>query len=46
MLRGRWFKITALNAHGPTEEKSDNSKDNLCKELKQVLGHILLVGVS
>jgi len=27
VLRGRWFNIIVLNAHAPSEEKSDDSKD-------------------
>jgi hypothetical protein len=34
-LRGRWFNIF-LNMHGPSEEKSDESKDSFCEELEQV----------
>jgi hypothetical protein len=28
ILRGRWCDIIALNVHAPTEDKSDNTKDN------------------
>jgi len=27
VLRGRWCNIIVLNVHGPSEEKSDDSKD-------------------
>jgi hypothetical protein len=36
---GRWFNITALNAHAPSGEKSDDSKGSFCKELEQVFDH-------
>jgi endonuclease/exonuclease/phosphatase family metal-dependent hydrolase len=39
VLRGRWCNIIVLNAHAPTEEKSDDSKDSLCEELEQVFYH-------
>jgi len=26
VLRGRWYNIIVVNAHVPSEEKSDNSK--------------------
>ena len=38
-LRGRWCFIIVLNAHAPTEEKSDVSKDILYEELEQVFDH-------
>jgi hypothetical protein len=39
VLRGRWCNIIVLNAHAPTEEKSDDSKDSFDKELEQVFDH-------
>ena len=30
-LRGRWRNIIGLNAHAPTEEKSDDSKDSFMR---------------
>jgi exonuclease III len=32
MLRGRWCDIIVLNAHAPTEEKGDVSKDSFYEE--------------
>jgi hypothetical protein len=40
ILRSRWCNII-LNVHGPSEEKSDDSKDNLCEELEQVSNFFL-----
>jgi hypothetical protein len=37
VLRGRWCNIIVLNAHAPTEEKADNSKDSFYEELEGVL---------
>jgi hypothetical protein len=34
VLRGRWCNIIALNAHAPTEEKGDDSKDSFYEELE------------
>jgi hypothetical protein len=39
VLRGRWFNIIVLNAHSPTEEKGDDSKDSFYEELEQVFEH-------
>jgi hypothetical protein len=39
VLRGRWCNIIVLNAHAPTEEKSDDSMDSFYEELEQVLDH-------
>jgi hypothetical protein len=39
VLRGRWFNIIVLNAHAPTEEKSDDSKDSFYEQLEQVFDH-------
>ena len=33
VLRGCWCNIIVLNAHAPSEEKSDDSKDNCYEEL-------------
>jgi hypothetical protein len=35
ILRDRWFHITVLNAHAPTEDKVD-VKDSFYKELEDV----------
>jgi hypothetical protein len=40
-LRGGWCSIIFLNAHSPTEEKSDVSKDIFFEELEQVSDHFL-----
>jgi hypothetical protein len=39
VLRGRWCNIIVLNAHAPTEEKGDDSKDSFYEELKGVFDH-------
>ena len=39
VLKVRWFNIIVLNVHAPSEEKSDDSKDNFNKQLEQVFGH-------
>jgi exonuclease III len=36
VLRGCWFNIIVLNAHAPTEEKNDDSKNRFYEELEQV----------
>jgi hypothetical protein len=36
VLRGRWCNIIVLNAHTPTEEKRDDSKDSSYEELEGV----------
>jgi exonuclease III len=41
VLRGRWCNIVVLNAHAPTEEKGDNSKDCFYEELGEVFNHFL-----
>ena len=35
-LRGRWNNIIVLNAHAPSQEKSDESKDSFYEELERV----------
>jgi hypothetical protein len=32
--RGHWCNIIVLNAHAPTEEKGDDSKDSFYEELE------------
>ena len=32
VMRGRWCNIIVLNVHAPSEEKSDESKDNFYEE--------------
>ena len=39
VLRGRWNNIIVLNAHTPSQEKSDESKDSFYEELEQVFDH-------
>ena len=40
VLRGLWFNmIVSLNAHAPTEEKRDFSRDSFYEELQQVFCH-------
>ena len=39
VLRGRWCNIIVLNAHAPSEEKSDEEKDSFYEELEQVFDH-------
>jgi exonuclease III len=34
LLRGRWCNIIVLNAHTPTEEKGDDSKESFYEELE------------
>jgi hypothetical protein len=36
ILRGRWCHITVLNVHAPTEDKIDDVKDSIYKELKHM----------
>jgi hypothetical protein len=38
--RDRWWDIV-LNAHAPTEDKSDNTKDNFYEELERVFNPFL-----
>jgi hypothetical protein len=35
VMRGGWCNIVVLNMYGPSEEKSDDSKDSFHEELKQ-----------
>jgi len=37
VLRGCWCNIIVWNVHAPSEEKSDDSKDNFREELEQIL---------
>jgi hypothetical protein len=39
VLRECWYNIIVLNVHVPSEDKSDDSKDNLYEELEQVFDH-------
>jgi hypothetical protein len=39
VLRGRWCSIILLNAHAPTEQKDDDSKDSFYEELEGVFDH-------
>jgi hypothetical protein len=41
MLRGRWCNIIVLNAHAPTEEKGDDSKDSFYEEFEESFNHFL-----
>jgi exonuclease III len=36
VLRGSWSNIIVLNAHEPSEEKNDDSKDSFYEELEKV----------
>jgi hydroxypyruvate isomerase len=36
ILRGRWCHIIVLNVHAPTEDKTDEVKDNFYEELEHV----------
>jgi hypothetical protein len=38
ILRGRWCDIIVLNVHAPTEDKTDDLKDNFYGELEHVFG--------
>ena len=42
VLRGRWCNVVVLNTHAPIEDKSDDTKDSLGKELQQVFHHFLI----
>ncbi len=39
VLRDRWYNISVLNVHAPSEEKSDDSKDGFYEELEHVFYH-------
>jgi hypothetical protein len=39
VLTGRWCNIIVLNAHAPTEEKGDDSKDSFYEELEGFFYH-------
>jgi hypothetical protein len=41
VLRGSWCNIIVLNAHTPTEQKGDDSKDSFYEELEEVFDHFL-----
>ena len=45
VLRGRWCNIIVLNAHAPSEVKSDDSKESFYKELEQVFFIIFLSAI-
>jgi exonuclease III len=36
LLRGQWCYIIVLNVHAPTEDKTDDVKDNFYEELERV----------
>jgi exonuclease III len=36
ILRGRWCHVVVLNAHAPTEDKTDDAKDSFYEELERV----------
>jgi hypothetical protein len=36
ILRGRWCHIIVLNAHAPTEDRTDDVKNRFYKELERV----------
>ena len=39
VLKGRWNNMIVLNAHAPSEEKSDELKDSFYEELERVFDH-------
>jgi hypothetical protein len=41
-IRGRWYHTIALNAHAPTEDKSEDLEDNFCEGLGQILDQFLI----
>jgi hypothetical protein len=41
ILRGRWFHIIVLNAHAPTEDKTDDVKDSFYEKLERIFDKIL-----
>jgi hypothetical protein len=40
-LRGRWCHIIVLNVHAPTEDTTDDVKDNFYEELERVFDKYL-----
>jgi exonuclease III len=40
VLRGHYFNIIVLNAYAPSEDKSDDSKENFYEELQQVFDRL------
>jgi hypothetical protein len=38
---GQWCDITVLNVHAPTEDKSDDTKDSVYRELHRALDQFL-----
>ena len=45
VLRGCWCYIIALNVHGPSAEKSGDSKDSFYEELEQVFFFIIFQSI-
>jgi len=43
ILRGRGCNIIVWNVRGPSEEKSDDSKDSFCEELEQVFDQFNII---
>jgi endonuclease/exonuclease/phosphatase family metal-dependent hydrolase len=41
ILRGHWCHIIVLNVHAPTEDKTDDVKDNFYEELERVFDEFL-----
>jgi superfamily I DNA and/or RNA helicase len=41
ILKGRWYDIIVLNLHARNEDKSDDLKDSIYKELDRVLDQFL-----
>jgi hypothetical protein len=41
LLRGRWCDITVLKVRAPTEDKTDDLKDNLYGKLERVFVNFL-----
>jgi hypothetical protein len=39
VLRGHYFNIIVFSVHAPSEEKSDDLKENFYEELHQVFHH-------
>jgi hypothetical protein len=36
ILRGLWCRITVLNSHAPTEDKTDDVKDSFYEQLEYI----------